>query len=355
MCHKKINMKSRTLALLLTLGGMLSVSAQTQAPAATQVSTIRPAIGIGMEMTTDQPATVEAYFNVKLLPIVAGTIQTLQKDIGDKFSSGEKLLEIEPLNAPGTLTPLLAPFDGVVSARYFDPGAFVSSAAVIPDVNPILDLQRTDIVTVTAQVPEAFATFLNDKTRVEIRIDALPGQVFVCKPTRFAPNFTTDDRTRQVQVDMFNGTAAEFDAFLQKLATTPSNNLKSGKQPILPEGLQAGSAAGLMPGMFGSMKLVLSRFLDVPLIPSSAILRQGGVPFLVKAENGVARRKPIHIEADNGTIARVRWSEGGQVSELSTQDEIIAANAAAIEEGSPVEPINPTPPKSDAQPEPNKQ
>ena len=329
-------MKTNIAALLLSIGGVLSASAQT-APAI-QVATARPEIGPGVEVTTDQPATVEAYFNVGLIPSQAGTIQFLQKDIGDTFTAGEKLVEIEPLSAPGARVALVAPFDGVVAARSSDPGAFVAGAAVVPEVKSILDLQRTDIVTVAAQVPESFATFLDVNTSAEIRIDALPGRVFLCKPTRFAPNFTTDDRTRQVQIDIFNGNATAFAAFIQNLATNPQNNLKGGKQPTLPGGLQPGESAGLMPGMFGSMRLTVSRFKDVPVIPSAAIMRQGGVPFLVKVENGVARKKQIAVEADNGKWARVRWSEGNQLSELSTQDEIIAGNASAIQDGTPVTP-----------------
>lgn len=344
MINPPTPMKIQTTALILGITSLVSAFAQSQPiPSPVPVTLAKPSIGTGIEVTTNQPATIDAYFKVDLFPIVAGTIQFLQKDIGDSFIAGETLVEIEPLAAPGTRTPLTAPFDGVIAARSVDPGAVVASALVVPEVNSLLSLQRTDIVTVSAQVPESFATFLDENTLAELTIDALPGRLFQCKPTRYAPNFANNDRTREVQIDLFNGTAAQFDVFIQKLATSPQNNLKGGKQPALPGGLQLGEAAGLMPGMFGSLKLVATRFKDAPLIPSSAILRQGGVPFLMKVENGVARKRQIAIEVDNGTSARVRWADGSQLTDLLPGDEFVAANPAVIEDGTTVVSSKPTP------------
>ena len=331
-------MKLFTAALFLGIYGLITAHGQP-VPAAIA----KPSIGTGMEISSDQPATVEAYFNVGLLPTVAGTIQFLQKDIGDTFTVGETLVEIEPLAAPGTRTPLVAPFTGVVASRSADPGAFVASAAVVPEVKSLLDLQRTDIITVKAQAPESFAVYLDENTRGELRIDALPGRVFHCKPTRYAPNFTDNDRTREIQIDLFNGTAAQFEEFLKEIASSPQNSLKGGKEPQLPGGLNPGETPGIMPGMFGTLRLVATRFKDAPLVPSTAIMRQGGVPFLVKIENGVARKRRVAIEADNGVTARVRWADGSQMTELTAQDEFIAINPSSIEDGTNVVPIKTAP------------
>ncbi len=332
-------MKIPTTTLFLGLCAILTAQAKP-----VPVVIAQPSLGTGMELSSEQPATVEAYFNVGLLPTVAGTIRFLQKDIGDPFTAGETLVEIEPLASPDTRTVLQAPFDGVISARSADPGAFVASAAVVPEVQPILDLQRVDIVTIIAQVPETFAVFLDEHTRGELRIDALPGRMFECKPTRFAPSFADNDRTRQVQTDLFNGTAAQFDAFAQHLSASPQNTLKSGRQPQRPGGLAPAESVGLMPGMFGSLRLIALRFKDSPLVPSEAILRQGGVPYLVQVENGIARKRRILIEADNGTSAKVLWSDGPKATTaLSPQDQFIAKNPSAIEDGTEVSALKTAP------------
>lgn len=331
-------MKTHTAALFFGICACLTAHAQP-----VPVVIAKPSIGTGMEISSDQPATIDAYFNVGLLPSIAGTVRFLQKDIGDTFTAGETLVEIEPLTLPDTRVPLVAPFDGVVASRSADPGLFVASAAVVPEVKPLLDLQRTDIVTVVTQVPESFAVYLDETTRGELRIDALPGRVFECKPTRSAPNFADNDRTRQVQVDLFNGTAEQFDAFLKQLASAAQNTLKGGKHPQRPGGLQPTESPNLMPGMFGSMRLVANRFKNAPLVPSAAILRQGGVPYLVQVENGMSRKRRITVEVDNGTTARVRWSDGPQATELSPDDQFIAANPSAFEDGTAVAPAQATP------------
>jgi len=326
-----------TSALLLALLAVPSVStlaARAQAPEPLKVATIRPQAGVGIIATTEQPANVAAYFKVALFPPTAGTVRFLQKGIGDRVTSGEKLIEIESSNTPGTVVPILAPFDGVVANRSLDPGTFVASAAVVPGVVSILDIDRIDIVTVSAGVPESAAMSLDDTTVAEVRVDALPGRLLVCKPTRYAAAFQRSDRTRRVEIDIFNGTEEKFAAFSRD--TAGHVNLKGGKMPVLPGGLGSGESAGLMPGMFGSMKLTTTRFKEVPVVPSSAILYAGGVPYLVKVENGLARRIPIAIELDDGTHARVRWRTGNSASELSVNDEIVSAKQSAIEDGTPV-------------------
>lgn len=330
---KNINTSASLLPLLVGVS-MSALVARAEAQEPLKVATIHPQIGIGIVATTEQPANVAAYLRVSLFPPTAGTVRFLQKGIGDPFTSGEKLVEIESSNAGGTVVPILAPFDGVVANRSLDPGTFVASAAVVPGVVSILDIERIDIVTVSAGVPESAAMSLDDTTVAEVRVDALPGRILVCKPTRYAAAFQRSDRTRRVEIDVFNGTEAQFAAFSRD--TAAHADLKSGKMPVLPGGLRPGESAGLLPGMFGSIKLTTTRFKGVPVVRSSAILYAGGVPYLVKVEKGLARRRPIAIDLDDGTHARVGWRTGNSVSELSVDDEIISAKQSAIEDGTPV-------------------
>ena len=322
------------LSLLLTGTSLIPPVAGAENPTALRVATVRPQTGVGIVAVTEQPANVAAYYSVGVFPPIAGPVKFLQKGVGDRFDAGEKLIESEPSTSPGTLTPIVAPFAGTVAARSLDPGTFVPSAAVVPGVPSILVLERIDIVTVSAGVPESAAMLLDDTTVAEFRVDAVPGRVLVCKPTRFASNFQRSDRTRRVEIDVFNGTKEQMAVFSKDKAGQV--NLQSGKTPAFPGGLKPGESAGLLPGMFGSMKLTTVRFKELPTIPSSAILYAGGVPYLVKVENGVARRLPIAIEFDNGTLARVRWSAGNSLSELSVNDEIVSAKQSAIEDGTQV-------------------
>jgi multidrug efflux pump subunit AcrA (membrane-fusion protein) len=235
------------------------------------------------------------------------------------------------------MASITAPFDGVISARAADPGLFVASAAVVPDVNSLLTVDRTDIVTVSMSVPETYVSCLSMDTMAEIRMNALPGRVLRCPLSRIAPALNTEDRTLRVEVDLFNGTS---DAYSQMKVRAESNgfaDLKSRKLPFFPEGLTAGQSVGLLPGMYGTMNLVMPVASSALFVPSSAIVRDGGMTYLYENEKGVARRRSIVVQMDNGVSAAVRWSSNGTTQDLSGREEIITSNQGELEDGTAIE------------------
>ncbi|MFM8932339.1 MAG: efflux RND transporter periplasmic adaptor subunit, partial [Gemmataceae bacterium] len=292
------------LILFAVTGGLDGARAQAPPPAQPagteiRVKTTRPKTGTDLEVGVEQPAEVAPYYRVELQSQVAGTLKFLEKDIGDKVAAGERLAEIEPIDplrenkAKGLVT---APFDGVIARRSADPGTFVANPAIVSGVPPLLVLERTDIVTVSMRVPEAYVAQVGKDTEAELRLDAMPGKVLRFKPTRLAPSLDPADRTLRVEVDLFNGTAQEHRQFLEKAKLNRNADLKGRALPEFPKGLEAGAAARLLPGMYGKMRLRLKRFHNDPRIPSSALVRRGGLTYLVRVESGVARLKPIAVE-----------------------------------------------------------
>jgi multidrug efflux pump subunit AcrA (membrane-fusion protein) len=138
-------------------------------------------------------------------------------------------------------------------------------------------------------------------------------------------------------LDLFNGTADEFAKFQAQAESNGRSDLKSRTLPYFPEGLPAGQAAGLLPGMYGKMKLTMRQPQSALLVPSSAIVRDGGMPFLFKNENGVVRRKSIVIQIDNGTTASVRWSVNGTTQDLSPDEEIVTSNQGELQDGTVIQ------------------
>jgi multidrug efflux pump subunit AcrA (membrane-fusion protein) len=287
-------------------------------------------------VVVDQPANVSAYYQIEIFPRVAGTIKTVEKALGDKVSTGEALVQIEPLDGSGNISTITSPWNGVVSARLADPGLFVANAALVPGVNSLLTIERNDIVTISMSVPEAYVRYLSKDALAEIRMDALPGMVLRSRPSRIAPSLNSGDRTLSVEVDIFNGTADEFTKFVSDAEAAGRSDLKGRLLPVFPEGLPAGRAAGLLPGMYGMMKLTLSQPNGSLLIPSNAIMRDGGLSYLFINENGAARRRSIVIQSDDGISAAVQWSMNGVNQELSSNDEIILSNQNELQDGSPI-------------------
>jgi hypothetical protein len=186
-------------------------------------------------------------------------------------------------------------------------------------------------------VPEAFVTYLSKDTIAEVSMDALPGRIFRSRLTRIAPRLNAGDRTLSVELDLFNGTADEYVKFQAQAESNGRSDLKSRTLPYFPEGLAAGQAAGLLPGMYGKMKLTMLQPQSGLLVPSSAIVRDGGMTYLFKNENGIARRKPIVIQMEAGTTASVRWSQNGTIQDLSPDEESITSNQGELQDGSPIQ------------------
>ena len=314
-----------------------TLSTSSNASAGIRVMTAKPQAALGQKVSVEQPANIAAYYQVELFPKVAGTITSVDKALGDKVAAGEILLQLDTGDASGNLTTISAPFAGVVSARSADPGLFVASAALVPGVNSLMTVDRTDIVTISMPVPEAYVKYVNKDAEVELRTDVMPGRIFRCRLSRIAPSMNSGDRTLNVEVDLFNGTSDEYAKFVQQAEANGRRDLKSRTLPFFPEGMPLNQPVGLLPGMYGMMKLTMQQPPGIPLVPSSAIVREGGMNYLFKNENGIARRIPIVIQSDNGTSAGVLLVVKGVNQELSVVDEIVTSNQGELQDGAAIQ------------------
>ncbi len=307
---------------------------------AVRVKTARPIPKPEITFSVEQPADVAPYYRAELYPEIAGKVVFLEKDLGDPVRSGEKILEIQPASekmAGSISREIKAPFDGVIALRSVDPGTFVPSAEIVPVARPLVVIERNDIVTVTMKVPDQYSTYVNQNTVAQIRMDSLPGHVFQCKISRVAPSLATGDRTLTVQVDLYNRSKNEFELLKNRFAKDGGADLKSRRIPEFPEGLGNRQTAGLIPGMYGRMRLIFNSPLDRLFIPGSAIGRSGGIDYIYRIENGVARRLRVKIEFDNIDYASVIIPDKSpSESFLKSNDEIVISNLSELEDGQKV-------------------
>jgi multidrug resistance efflux pump len=247
-----------------------------------------------------------------------------------------------------------APFKGKITERNVDPGSFVQNAATAR-AKALVRLERIDIVTVYAKLPDNYARYVTPETEAVIYLRDRPGLAFHGKVTRFSDTLQNPqhDRTMRVEVDLYNGTAAEYERFKQeeKAAKPPYGDLKNtllsartrrpeDKLPALPVitgKVGSGDPEPLLPGMYGRMRLLLRTFNDVYLIPSYAIVNEGGQSYLYLVKNGSAQKVEVRIRADNGKVARViLLGEGGETRRLSGDEEIVASNQGELSDGQAV-------------------
>jgi multidrug resistance efflux pump len=239
-----------------------------------------------------------------------------------------------------------APFAGVITQRNVDPGSFVQNATT-GQTEPLLTVARTDIVTIYMKVPDNYAPFVKRNCEAIIQMNSLPGLVIRGKVTRRSESLVTPehDRTMRVEVDLYNGSAEEYQAFLvQEQASSPQNaDLKSHTLPLFPSvvGKQVGTEPlGLLPGQYGKMRLILRGFRKAYLLPRSAVVSQGGASFVFLVKDSRAIKVPVEVQADNGKLVKLvlveKVGEEETKRELTEEDEVIASNQGELSNGQAV-------------------
>jgi multidrug efflux pump subunit AcrA (membrane-fusion protein) len=237
-----------------------------------------------------------------------------------------------------------APFDGVVTRRNIDPGAFVQNAAT-GRTEPMLTVARTDVVTVYMKLPDNYASYLRSGTEATIEMGALPGWRISGKVTRFSPSLETPehDRTMRVEMDLFNGSAADYQRLVEQAAGNGNAGFKGRVLPAFPTvngQTSAGLDGRLLPGMFGTMRLTLQKFNNARLIPSTALVSQGGRYFLYLVKDGTAVRTPVDVQVDDGRLAKVVLVEvvgGHEVRrDLTGEETVVVSNQGELSDGQAV-------------------
>jgi len=301
-------------------------AAGTTAPPASplRLRAIRPRRDARTRVSVTQPAEVEAYYRVQLFAEQGGTVTLLEKEMGDEVSAGEVVLELRETGAEATVQ-LTAPIDGVITSRSVDPGTFVPSAGIVPGAAPLLTISRTDIVTVTMNVPDSFIPFVNLDSQVTIR-DPAAWRVptIETRLTRISPVVRASDRTLKVQVELFNGPRADYDELLAEQQPRDYPDLKSRKPPEFPQNLTADQSAGLVPGMLYEMQLTLRDLGQIPVIPSSSVVRRRGLTSVYEIVAGRLVEVPVKIQLDDGTTAyvkRVRPRASGAAGESPGEED----------------------------------
>lgn len=202
-----------------------------------------------------------------------------------------------------------APFAGVVTRRLVDPGSLVISDT---SNTPLFVMQRDDVVTVVADVPEREAARV--RAGADVRISMMSGgsgeTTLAAKLSRAAQSLDSTTRSRRVEVDLLN-----------------------------PDKL-------LLPGLFCTLQLALDSHEDVLSIPATAVVRDGEKSSCVVVLDGKAKRIPIVVGLTDGRRFEV-------VSGLDGEESVVATNPAALADGQSVEPEAPAQPaKAQSTPEP---
>lgn len=190
-------------------------------------------------------------------------------------------------------TKVYAPFSGVITARFADPGVLIQSATTsATQTAPLFTIMDIDKVRVYAGVPQEAARFAKPGTPVVLSVKETPDKEIQASITRTTHSLDPATRTLLVEIDL------------------PNENHQ------------------FQPGMYINAKLLLERHADALTLPSSAILSGKSVegPSVFIVENNVVRRVPIRIGLDDGVHVEV-------VEGLRGDEEIVAVGKSGLSDG----------------------
>ncbi len=200
------------------------------------------------------------------------------------------------LNTLMKYATIRAPFDGIITERMVDPGAFVRSAAD-GAAFALLTIANISYIRLVLEIPEIDAPYVRIGTEVEIDVKALKDKRVKATVTRTAVALKADTRTMRVEVDLDNPTGR------------------------------------LAPGMYAQVSVRLEFKAEAMVIPSKAIRVRDKKQSVLVVEGAVAQTKPVTIGYDDGIWAEIT---GG----LSGNERIIIAAGGTIGPGAPVRAVS---------------
>jgi membrane fusion protein (multidrug efflux system) len=153
---------------------------------------------------------------------------------------------------------ITAPWSGVVSRVAVKEGEFVAPRTVL------LEMYDPASLVILAAIPEKHAAEITPGMRVDVRLDAYPGDIIQGRIERVYPYLDPRLRTRTMEITL-----------------DPSIHL--------------------LPGMFARLKVVLKNIDDAVSVPVEALVTKpkGRMVFVVEDGKAIARPVETGIEADN--------------------------------------------------------
>jgi membrane fusion protein, multidrug efflux system len=179
-----------------------------------------------------------------------------------------------------------APFNGVITARNVNPGAYVGPAGKGSEL-PLFNLQEQKRLRLVLSVPEAYTEYLNHKNEVGFTVRSLPGHTFRATINRRSGSIDEKLRSQRVELDVVN------------------NDKK------------------LLPGMVAEVDLPLPAEDSTFIVPKSAVVNSTESVFVIRVVNNQSQRVDVKTGRDaNGFVEVYGNLKDGDILLRTGSDEI---------------------------------
>lgn len=197
--------------------------------------------------------------------------------------------EIGRLDAMRQFARIVAPYDGIITARFVDPGALIQQGGSSSGT-PLLTIASIDTVRIYADVPEANIPHISRRMPAMVLLNAYPGQAFSGEVTRYADAVDQQTRTMKTEIDLPN----------------PGHRI--------------------LPGMYGTVELKCAAEQNAMLIPATAIRHDAdGKPFVYAVDQGRIRKVPVEAAPGSEGMLAIRG--------LDANDTVVLSGTQPLQEG----------------------
>ena len=202
----------------------------------------------------------------------------------------------EQLLAEQAYEIIRAPFTGIVTARYFDPGALIPQATAPSAATPILTLATLSPLRAYANVPQTVAPFIHNGMEATLTVPEYPKRIFKGTVTRHPQALDPASLTMLVEVDLTNEDRA------------------------------------LYPGMYARIALNVPLGRGTALVPDDALIFRDNKVFVPVVRDARLHLSPVILGWDNGYDVEV--SSGVQPGDL-----VALTVGQSARDGEPVQPV----------------
>jgi membrane fusion protein, multidrug efflux system len=202
----------------------------------------------------------------------------------------------EQLLAMQSYEVIKAETDGIITARYVDPGALIPQVTSPGGSTPILKLATLYPLRVYADAPQDTAAFVKEGDPATVTVTQYPMRKFQGTVTRHPEALAPDTRTMRVEVDLPNADSA------------------------------------LYPGMYATVVLNVSSADKAPLVPDDAVIFRAGSAYAPVVRDDHIHLVKITLGSDDGNDIEV-------ASGLHAGDLIALDVGDGVEEGEPVQTV----------------
>jgi membrane fusion protein (multidrug efflux system) len=230
-----------------------------------------------------------------------------------KYRAGKA--QVDELGALVGYTRIVAPYDGVITGRFVDPGALIKAGGTQNTAGPsegsshpggtatpVLSMARIDIMRIYVYAPQGVVGLIKRGTPATLTLQDGSGKSYSGEVTRFASSLDLSTRTMLAEIDIPN----------------PHHEL--------------------YPGMYANVTLQLERHADAIRLPNSAVANdERGDGYVLVARKGVLAKVRVDTGINDGHYIEITRGLAGNEQvvasvnpSLSAGEQVVAVAAPAL-------------------------